>query len=45
MAETSYSTTKRLLGDAARAFGWYRQLREIVLIFVIVDIGALCETL
>jgi hypothetical protein len=45
MAETSYSTTKRSLGDAVRALGWYRQFREIVLIFAIINIEPLCETL
>ena len=35
MAETSYSTTKRSLSDAVRALGWYRQFREIVLMFAI----------
>jgi hypothetical protein len=38
MAETSYSTTKRLLGDTVRALGWYRQFREIVLMFAISNI-------
>jgi hypothetical protein len=32
MAETSFSTTKRSLGDAVQALGWYRQFREIILI-------------
>ena len=45
MAETSYSTTKRSLGDAVRALGWYRQFREIVLMFAISDIEPLCEPL
>ena len=45
MAETSYSTTKRSLGDAVRALGWYRQFREIVLMFAIVNIEPLCEPL
>ena len=45
MAETSYSTTKRSLGDAVRALGWYRQFREIVLMFAITNIEPLCETL
>ena len=38
MAETSYSTTKRSLG-------WYRQFREIVLMFAISNIEPLCEPL
>lgn len=45
MAETSYSTTKRSLGDAVRALGWYRQFREIVLMFAITNIESLCESL
>jgi len=43
--ETSYSTTKRSLGDAVRAMGWYRQFREIVLMFAITNIEPLCEPL
>ncbi|EMA07272.1 IS5 family transposase [Haloarcula marismortui] len=45
MAETSYSTTKRSLGDAVRALGWYRQFREIVLMFAISNMEPLCEPL
>ncbi|MDB9281796.1 IS5/IS1182 family transposase, partial [Halorubrum ezzemoulense] len=45
MAETSYSTTKRSLGDAVQALGWYRQFREIVLMFAITNIEPLCEPL
>ena len=45
MAETSYSTTKRSLGDAVRALGWYRQFREIVLMFALINIEPLCEPL
>jgi len=45
MAETSYSTTKRSLGDTVRALGWYRQFREIVLMFAISNIEPLCEPL
>ncbi len=45
MTETSYSTTKRSLGDAVRALGWYRQFREIVLMFTISNIEPLCEPL
>ena len=45
MAETSYSTTKRSLGDAMRALGWYRQFREIVLMFAITNREPLCELL
>ncbi|MWV39773.1 transposase, partial [Natrialba sp. INN-245] len=45
MAETSYSTTKRSLGDAVRALGWYRQFREIVLMFAVHNIKTLSETL
>jgi len=45
MAETSYSTTKRSLGDTVRALDWYRQFREIVLMFAIINIESLCEPL
>jgi len=45
MAETTYSTTKRSLGDAERALGLYRQFREIVLMFAIINIESLCELL
>ena len=45
MAETSYSTLKRSLGDAVRTLGWYRQFREIVLMFAIINIEPLCEPL
>jgi len=45
MAETSYSTTKRSLGDAVRALDWYRQFREIILMFAITNIESLCEPL
>ena len=45
MAETSYSTTKRSFGDAVRALSWYRQFREIVLMFAITNIESLCEPL
>lgn len=45
MAETSYSTTNRSLSDVVRALSWYRQFREIVLIFAITNIEPLCEPL
>ena len=45
MAETSYSTLKRSHGIAERALGWYRQFREIVLTFAIINIEPLCEPL
>ena len=45
MAETSYSTTKCSLGDAMRAPSWYRQFREIILMFAITNIESLCEPL
>jgi len=45
MADTPYSTTKRSFGDAVRALGWYRQFREIVMIFAIINIEPLCEPL
>jgi len=45
MAKTSYSTTKRSLGDAVRALSWYRQFREIVLMLAITNIEPRCEPL
>ena len=45
MVGMSYSTTKRSLGDAVRALGWYRQFREIVLMFALSNIEPLCESL
>ncbi|AXR76280.1 IS5 family transposase [Natrarchaeobaculum sulfurireducens] len=45
MAETSYSSVKRSLGDAVRARFWYREFREIVLMFAIHNIEQLCEPL
>ena len=45
MAETSYSTTKLSLGDAVRALDWYRQFREIILMFAITNVESLCEPL
>jgi IS5 family transposase len=45
MAETSYSTTKRSLGDAVRALRWCRQFREIILMIAISNIEPLCEPL
>jgi maltodextrin utilization protein YvdJ len=45
MAETSYSTTKRSLGDTVRALDWYRQFREIVLMFAIINKESICEPL
>ncbi len=45
MAETSYLSVKRSLGDAVRAQAWYREFREIVLIFAINNIEQLCDPL
>ena len=45
MAETSYSSVKRSLGDAVRAQAWYREFREIILIFAIHNIEQLCDPL
>lgn len=44
MAETSYAPTKRSLGDAVGALGWYRQFREIILMFA-TNVEQLCEPL
>ena len=45
MAETSYSSVKRSLGDAVRAQYWYREFREVVLMFAIHNIERLSESL
>ena len=45
MAETSYSSTKRSLGSAVQAQFWYREFREIVLMFAVSNIEHLCEKL
>jgi hypothetical protein len=45
MVEISCSTTKRSLGDAVRVLGWYRQFREIILMFAISNIEPLCKPL
>ena len=45
MTETVNSAVKRSLGDAVRALSWYRQFREIVLMFAISNIEPLCEPL
>jgi hypothetical protein len=39
------STTKRSLGSAVRAQFWYREFREIVLMFAIPNIEQFCEKL
>ena len=45
MAETSYSTVKRTQAAALRARFWYRQFREIVLMFAINNIKKITEKL
>jgi IS5 family transposase len=45
MAETPYSSVKRSLGDAVRAQAWYREFREIVLMFTLSNIEQLCDPL
>lgn len=45
MAETSYSTVKRSFGSAVRARYWYREYREIILMFALSNIEQLCEPL
>jgi len=45
MAETSYSTVKRTQDPALRARSWYRQFREIVLMFAINNIKKITEKL
>ncbi|WP_254546787.1 transposase [Halomarina pelagica] len=45
MAETSYSTTKRTQDSALRSRFWYRQFREIVLMFAIHNIKKMTKKL
>ncbi len=45
MSETSYSTVKRTQDSALRSRFWYRQFREIVLLFALNNIKKLAETL
>jgi hypothetical protein len=45
MAETSYSTVKRTQDSALRSRFWYRQFREIVLLFALNNIKKLVKTL
>lgn len=45
MAETTYSSIKRSLGDAVRARFWYREFREIVLMFAVHNIERLSKPL
>jgi hypothetical protein len=45
MAETSYSTVKRMQDSALRSRFWYRQFREIVLLFAPNNLKKLAKTL
>jgi IS5 family transposase len=45
MAETSYSTVKRTQDSALRSRYWYRQFREIVLLFALNNLKKLAKTL
>ena len=45
MAETTYSTVKRTQAAALRSRFWYRQFREIVLLFALNNIKKLARTL
>jgi IS5 family transposase len=45
MSETSFSTVKRTQDSALRSRFWYRQFREIVLLFALNNIKKLAETL
>jgi len=45
MAETSYSTMKRTQASALRSQFWYRQFREIVLMFALQNIKKAVEKL
>ncbi|GAA0453602.1 hypothetical protein GCM10008985_06680 [Halococcus dombrowskii] len=42
---TSYSTVKRTQDSALRSRFWYRQFREIVLLFALNNIKKLAQTL
>jgi len=44
MSGTSYSTVKRTPDSALRSQFWYRQFREIVLLFALNDVKKLVET-
>ena len=45
MSETAFSTTKRSLGSAVRSRAWYREFREIILLFAVHNIENACESL
>jgi len=45
MAETSYSTVKRTQDSTLRSRFWYRQFREIVLLFALNNLKKLAKTL
>jgi len=45
MSETSYSTVKRTQDSALRSRFWYRQFREIVLLFTLNNLKKLAKTL
>jgi hypothetical protein len=45
MSETSYSTVRRTQDPALRSRFWYRQFREIVLLFPLDNLKKLAKTL
>ena len=45
MSETSYSTVKRTQDSALRSRFWYRQFREIILLFALNNLKKLAKTL
>ena len=45
MSEAAFSTTKRSLGSAVRSRAWYREFREVVLLFAVHNVKAACESL
>ena len=45
MAETSYSTVKRTQDSVLRSRFWYRQFREIILMFALHNIKKTAEKL
>ena len=45
MSETAFSTAKRSLGSAVRSRVWYREFREVVLLFAVHNVKNACESL
>ena len=45
MSETSYSAVKRTQDSALRSRFWYREFREIILLFALNNLKKLAKTL